>query len=80
VRWVGSCSIRIPKDSVIEYENAEKADGFLSVARGASDKTGRARENLASENPARLDLHEGAEGTVPDTGEHGNHAVSRTVS
>lgn len=50
-------SIGIPKDSVIEYENALKVDSFLVVGQGTPDEMARAREILASQNPVRLDVH-----------------------
>src|SRR3546814_5527391 len=36
-------SIGIPKDSVIQYEQAVKADGFLVVAHGSSDEMARSK-------------------------------------
>ena len=51
-------SIGIPKDSVIQYEQAVKADGFLVVAHGSSDEMARSKAILESSNPASIDLHE----------------------
>jgi hypothetical protein len=51
-------SIGIPKDSVIKYEEAVKADGFLVVAHGSKDEMARAKAVLESSNPASIDLHE----------------------
>lgn len=53
-------SIGIPKDSVLGYETAVKADGFLVVAQGSPDEVARARALLDTESPSRLDVHEGA--------------------
>lgn len=53
-------SIGIPKDSVIEYEAAVKADDFLVTAHGSADEVVRAKAILATERPARLDVHAGA--------------------
>ena len=58
-------SIGIQKDSVIEYEDAIKADGFLVVAQGTADEMARAKTILETANTSRLDLHEGI---IPVTG------------
>lgn len=51
-------SLGIPKDSVIQYEQALKADGFLIVAHGPIEEMARAKSILAAMAPARLDAHE----------------------
>ena len=51
-------SIGIPKDSVIQYEQAVKTDGFLIVAHGSADEMARSKAILESNNPTRIDLHE----------------------
>ena len=38
-------SLGIPKDSVIKYEGALKADGFLIIGYGAADEMARARDD-----------------------------------
>ncbi len=58
-------SIGIPKDSVLQYETAVKADGFLVMARGAPDDILRAKEILRTINPSRLDVHPSDEITRP---------------
>ena len=50
----------IPKDSVIQYETAVKADSFLVMAHGAAAEIARAKAILATANPSRLDVHTGA--------------------
>ncbi|WP_158754017.1 DUF1269 domain-containing protein [Dyella sp. S184] len=50
----------IPKDSVIAYETAVKADGFLVMAHGPSEEMVRAKAILGALNPLRIDLHESA--------------------
>ncbi len=50
-------SIGIPKDSVIEYEQALKADGFLIVAHGPVEELSRAKTILEIMKPISLDLH-----------------------
>ncbi len=48
----------IPKDSVIAYESAVKADGFLVMAHGPADEMARAKAILGTLGPSRVDLHE----------------------
>jgi hypothetical protein len=48
----------IPKDSVIQYETALKADKFLIMVHGPADEVRRAREILASSSPAQVEQHE----------------------
>jgi hypothetical protein len=52
-------SAGIPRDSILQYEQAVKADGFLLVVHGAVEELVRARAMLALGNPSRLDLHDG---------------------
>ncbi len=52
-------SIGIPKDSVIDYETALKADQFLVMAHGTAEEVARAKAVLSTTNPSRLDVHEG---------------------
>ena len=52
-------SIGIPKDSVLQYEQAVKTDGFLVVAHGSTDEMARSKAILESSNPTRIDLHGG---------------------
>ena len=51
-------SLGIPKDSVLAYETALKADDFLVLARGSAQEVARAKSILAGTNPTRLDVHE----------------------
>jgi hypothetical protein len=50
-------TLGVPKDSVIHYETAIKADGFLVMAHGSVQDMSRARHILAAAHPTRLDLH-----------------------
>ena len=52
-------SIGIPKDSVIRYEAAIKADRFLVMAHGTASDMARAKSLLAMTNPSSLDVHTG---------------------
>lgn len=48
----------IPKDSVVAYESAVKADGFLVMAHGPAEEMARAKAILGNLGPSRVDLHE----------------------
>ena len=50
-------SIGVPKDSVIQYESALKADSFLVMARGTKEEIARAKTILGATNPSQLDVH-----------------------
>lgn len=49
--------IGIPEDSVIRYEGAVKADGFLVSAHGTAEEIARAEEILARTTPKSVDVH-----------------------
>lgn len=67
-------SIGIPKDSVIKYEEAIKADNFLIVAHGTTDEMARAKAILAASHPKQLDLHQGVKSPV-----EANHTTAATT-
>ena len=50
-------SIGVPKDSVIQYETALKADNFLLMAHGPAAEIDQAKAILAAMSPSRLDVH-----------------------
>jgi hypothetical protein len=50
-------SIGIPKDSVLQYETAIKADEFLVMAHGSQAEVERARDILATTHPKQLEVH-----------------------
>jgi hypothetical protein len=58
-------SIGIPKDSVIQYETALKADSFLVMAHGTVEEMARAKTILGTVNPSHLDVHAGAKAIEP---------------
>ena len=58
-------SIGVPKDSVIQYETAVKADSFLVMAHGTTVDIARAKTILSTANPSRLDVHSVAKATEP---------------
>jgi hypothetical protein len=53
--------IGVPKDSVLQYETAVKADSFLVMAHGPADEVARAKAILGTLKPSRLDVHASAE-------------------
>ena len=58
-------SIGVPKDSVIQYETALKADSFLVMAHGTVEEMARAKTILGTVNPSQLDVHAGAKAVEP---------------
>jgi hypothetical protein len=58
-------SIGVPKDSVIQYEAAVKADDFLVLAHGSAEEVARAKAILATIKPSSLDVHSGVKATEP---------------
>jgi hypothetical protein len=57
--------IGIPRDSVIQYETAVKADSFLVMAHGPAEEIARAKAILDTLKPSRLDVHTGAKAAQP---------------
>jgi len=53
----GLYSIGIPKNSVVQYEAALKADKFLVLAHGAGDEVSKARDILQTMNPIKITVH-----------------------
>jgi hypothetical protein len=53
----GLYSIGIPRNSILEYETALKADKFLLIAHGTESEVERAREILATTDSERIDVH-----------------------
>lgn len=50
-------SIGIAKDSIIKYEAAIKADGFLVMAHGSADEVARAKAIMATPSAPMVDIH-----------------------
>jgi hypothetical protein len=63
----GLVSLGIPKDRVIKYEVALKADKFLVVAHGTADEIARAKDVIATTRPEAVDVH-GLEQAAPAAG------------
>jgi hypothetical protein len=55
----------IPKDTVIQYENALKADGFLVMVHGGDTEIARARTVLGTTGATRMDVHAAAAAAAP---------------
>ena len=66
-------SIGVPKDSVVQYETAIKADSFLVLVHGSAAEMARARSILSDTNPMRLDDVRGAD-RAPASAERLAHA------
>jgi len=50
-------SVGIPKDSIVSYETALKADKFLLIAHGTADEVIRGRDIIATTNPLEVNTH-----------------------
>jgi hypothetical protein len=55
----GLYSIGIPKDSILRYEVALKADKFLLIAHGTADEVARAKETIERSSPIEVNVHAG---------------------
>lgn len=53
-------SIGVPKDSMIRYERAVKADGFLVLAHGTKEEVDHARAILDAAKASSVDVYEAA--------------------
>ncbi len=58
-------SIGVPKDSVLQYETAIKADGYLVMAHGSPDEVARAKTILGTADATRVDLYSGTNVAEP---------------
>ncbi len=53
----GLFGLGIPKDTVLQYEQALKSDSFLILVQGSAQETERARDILKASNAKRVDMH-----------------------
>jgi hypothetical protein len=53
----GLYSIGIPKDSILRYEVALKADKFLLIAHGTADEVAKAKETIERTSPIEVNVH-----------------------
>ena len=51
-------SLGIPKDSILRYESALKADKFVLIAHGSPDEIARAKEILGPTKPETIEHHQ----------------------
>jgi hypothetical protein len=58
--------IGIPKNSVIEYETAVKADDFLVMAHGSAADMARAKTILGAADAKRVDAYAGVKAAEPE--------------
>lgn len=61
-------SIGIPKDSVVKYDTAVKADGFVVMAHGTAEEMERAKAILGAGSPSSLDMHTNMKAAAPTAG------------
>jgi hypothetical protein len=54
----GLYSIGIPKDSVVRYESALKADKFILLAHGTAAEVAKAKDIVQTTHPTEFALHE----------------------
>ncbi len=54
---MGLLSIGIPKDNVLKYESALKADKFILLAHGTAVEVAKARDIMRTTHPTELALH-----------------------
>jgi hypothetical protein len=55
----GLYSFGIPKDSVLKYDSALKANKFLLIAHGTANEVAKAKDIIHTTNPAEVTLHAG---------------------
>lgn len=60
----GLYNIGIPKDSIVRYEAALKADKFLLIAHGTADEVTRAKAILRGTRPNEVNVHMAEEPAV----------------
>jgi hypothetical protein len=58
-------NLGLPKESVIHYEAAIKADGFMVMGHGTPDEMARAKAILSAHLPSSLDWHDGVTAHEP---------------
>jgi len=58
-------SVGVPRNGVVQYEQAVNADGFLVIVHGVFEELTRARAILAQGNSSRVISHDGLMSTVP---------------
>ena len=54
----GLYSIGIPRNSILDYEDAVKASKFLVIAHGSADEVGKAKSILETSGATKVALHQ----------------------
>jgi hypothetical protein len=54
----GLYSIGVPKNSILKYEVALKADKFLLIVHGTADDVAKARDVIKTTAPSEINVHE----------------------
>jgi hypothetical protein len=65
----GLYSIGIPKDSILRYEVALKADKFLLIAHGTADDVAKAKDAIERTSPVDVNVHADGKLQTADTKE-----------
>jgi hypothetical protein len=55
----------VPKDSVIQFETAVKADSFWMMAHGPAEEVARAKAIIGTYKPSSIDVHTGVAAEKP---------------
>ncbi len=71
--------IGIPRNTVLQYESAVKADGFLVMAHGSAAEMARARTILQATHPTQLDHHATALALGTDPEDAGWSLIPKSV-
>jgi len=54
----GLYSIGIPRNSILDYEDAVKASKFLVIAHGSADEVGKAKSILETSGATKVAVHQ----------------------
>ena len=54
----GLYSIGIPRNSILDYEDAVKASKFLVIAHGSADEVGKAKSILETSEATKVAVHQ----------------------
>jgi hypothetical protein len=57
-------SVGIPRDSILRYESAVKADKYVLVAHGTAEEVMKAKNTLKATNPEESNIHFADEGVL----------------
>ncbi len=69
----------IPRNTVLQYESAVKADAFLVMAHGTAAEMARAKTILEAAGPSQLDHHAAAAAGSTEPQDGGRPAVSKSL-